>query len=253
MATKKTPATQSRALINYDEQMAAELAALSNKIAAPSGDKVTFRNGQVVLPDGSTGTHLECILLDFNTLNMYYDRPYNKDDITPAACFAVGENPKEMVPSANSPDKQCDACALCPMNQFGSALTGNGKACRNSRQVALTPITSLDLEPGESMPVYILSVPPTSLKVFDAYARELAVKYKTLPMGVVTELYQDPDIDFVAPRFNAKRPLTAEEKAQVFPNRVAAKERLNVEPDVSGYEPPRARGAAAKSTKGRAR
>ena len=35
----------------------------------------------------------------------------------------------KLIPSANSPQAQCEDCASCPMNAFGSA--GKGKACKN--------------------------------------------------------------------------------------------------------------------------
>lgn len=251
-ARKKPAASTSKALINYDEQIAQELAALGDKIAPPSGDKIKLRkDGSIELPDGSSGTTVECVILDFISVNSYYDRPYDADEIIPPACFAIGANPKLMEPSGNSPDAQSKDCASCPMNQFGSAPNGKGKACRNSRLVAVTPAASLELEADEPAPVYILSVPPTSLKSFDGYVRDLALKHKTIPLGVLTELYQDEGSEYVAPRFNAVRPLTGEEKALIFPHREAATKRLTAEPDVSGYEPPRTRGNAKPASRKR--
>ena len=39
-------------------------------------------------------------------------------------------------------------------------------------------------------PIWILSVPPTSLKAFDSYVHTLSAKHKTVPVGVVTELVE---------------------------------------------------------------
>lgn len=58
------------------------------------------------------------------------------------------------------------ACALCPMNQYGTATDKNGnatkgKACKNMRHLYL-------LRDGEYMPI-LLALPPTSLRPFSDF------------------------------------------------------------------------------------
>jgi len=53
-------------------------------------------------------------------------------------------------------------CESCPMNAWGSGKGGNGKACKEMRRVMLVEKTD-DLYP------VVLTIPPTSLKIFDGF------------------------------------------------------------------------------------
>lgn len=241
MAKAKPATSDARPLkntpMNIQELIAKESEGIASKISAPSGDRIKFlKNGNIVCPDGSEGTELEVVVLDFITANLYYDRPFDKDNVFPPACFALGPEPTLLVPSKNSPARNADTCSACPNNQFGSALNGKGKACKNSRLVAVAPA---DAKEGDC-PIWILSVPPTSIKAFDAYVSGLAIKNKTIPVGVVTSLTLDPNSEYASPRFSVVRPLNNEELPLFFEARPEALARLMAEPDVSGYEAPKA-------------
>lgn len=215
--------------------LAKEAAESASKISVSNNDRIKFmKGGTIVAPDGSEGSEFDVVILDFVSVNLYYDRPYQKDVIFPPACFAIGESPSTMVPSKNAPVKCADTCASCAFNQFESALVGKGKACKNTRLIAVAPI---DAAAGEE-PIWIASIPPTSIKPFDAYVSSLAVRHNTSPLGVVTTMYLDPASDFAAPRFKLARALENEELEIFFAMRDSAKKRLFVEPDVSGYEAP---------------
>jgi hypothetical protein len=220
--------------VNYAEQLAKEAAEISKRIAAPSGDRIRFNsNRSLVTPDGNEGEELEVVIVDFVSSNLYYDGPYDRDNPQPPACFAIGAEPSMLFPSPNSPSPQASGCAACPNNQFGSA--GKGKACKNTRLIAVMPV-SLD---GEESPIWIMSVPPTSMKSFDAYVQSLASKHKTIPLGVVTRISLDQGVQFAAPRFSVVRPLKAEEFETYMSRREEASSRLNTEPDVSQYSAPK--------------
>ncbi|HJY05418.1 MAG TPA: hypothetical protein VJ323_03830, partial [Bryobacteraceae bacterium] len=128
-------------------------------------------------------------------------------------------------------------CAACPNNQFGSA--GKGKACKNTRLLAVTPISE---DGNEDAPIWIISVPPTSIKAFDSYVFKLSTKQRTLPIALVTRISLDQDVTYVAPRFEAVRPLDDQELATVFPMREEAMTRLMALPDFSGFDPNAGRG-----------
>lgn len=243
---KRTPSEDrplKNAPLDIQALIAKEAETIQSKIAAPGGDRIKFnKNGTIVCPDGSEGSELEIVILDFVSTNLFYDRPYDKDTVFPPACFAIGPEPSLLIPSKNSPNRIADTCSACPNNQFGSAMNGKGKACKNSRLVAVSPA---DAKEGDC-PVWILSVPPTGIKGFDAYVSTLALKNKTLPVGVVTSLTLDTSSDYAVPRFSVVRPLSNEELPLFFETRTEALARLMTEPDVSGYEPP-------KNTRGRGR
>lgn len=219
--------------VNYRAQMANEAAEISKRIAAPSGDRIrSSSNRALITPDGMEGEELEVVVVDFISVNLFYEGAYDRDNPQAPACFALGDQPAILVPSANSPATQSDSCAMCPNNQFGSL--GKGKACKNTRLLAVMPLS----QDGEVPPIWLLSIPPTSLKTFDAYVQSLANRLKTTPVAVLTRITLDQSVTYFAPRFTTVRPLTDEELGVFFPQREAARQRLLVEPDVTQYAPP---------------
>lgn len=220
--------------INYAEQLRAEAAEIAKRIAAPTGDRIRFNGGSsFTTPDNLEGDELEVVVIDFLSTNMYYDSDYDRNDPQPPACFAIGPEPAVLIPSGSSPNKQADACAVCPQNQFGSA--GKGKACKNTRLLAVMPLHV------EGNPIWIMSVPPTSIRAFDSYVHKLAAKQKLIPAAVLTSITMEAGAKFAAPRFEVLRPLTDDELNIVMPMREEANSRLMVEPDVSNYHPPKPR------------
>jgi len=225
------------ALVSIKDQMAAELAALGDRTAPAGGDKIQLKNDKTFnLPDGTKVNELEVVIVDFIATNNFYEGAYDKDNIQPPACFAIGQVISQMVPSDNSPVKQSDACATCPMNQFGSS--GNGKACKNMRRLAVLP-----LDADADTPLFVLDVSPTGLKSFDGYVKSVAAKFGVLPVGVVTTITMDPNVDYPSLRFGDPQP---NENVEVhWARRTEALERITQEPDVSSYAtpaPPKARG-----------
>lgn len=224
--------------VNYAEQLEREAQEIAKRLATPSGDRIRFNSNRgFVTPDGLEGESLDVVIVDFMSSNQFYDGVYDRDNPQPPACFAIGPEPSMLVPSGNSPDKQAETCSSCPNNQFGSALTGKGKACKNTRLLAMVPAAVLD-DPDAETPLWVMSVPPTSMKSFDAYAHGLSVKHKTIPIGVVTNITMDEKSTFAAPRFREVRKLTDEEIGLFMARREEASQRLTVEPDVSQYKAP---------------
>lgn len=236
MATKRTAAPKasssgtSNLPAQYQEQMAREMEEIQKRIAAPSGDRVRFTKTGFRTPDGMEGEELEVVIIDFVSSNLFYDGPYDRDNPAPPGCFAIGNEPSTLVPSDNSPNKQSDSCSVCPNNQFGSS--GKGKACKNTRLLAVTPA-----EPDSegNYPVWIMAVPPTSIKMFDAYVSKIAKTHKVPPIGVVTRVTMDDAVDYAAPRFSAVRPVDKDDIGTFFELRNDAHDRLYAEPDVSQY------------------
>lgn len=225
--------------VNYEEQLAKEAAEIAKRIAAPTGDRIRFNaNRAFITPDNMEGEELEVVIVDFVSSNLFYGGPYDRDNPQPPGCFAIGPEPSMLVPSRNSPNRQADTCATCPNNQFGSSSNGKGKACKNTRLLALVPASALDT-PKEEAPIWVLSVPPTSLKAFDSYAHSLAAKHKTVPAGVITNISLDPASSFAAPRFRVVRPLQSKELGVFLSRREEAEKRLAAEPDVSQYVAPK--------------
>lgn len=239
MATKAPAAPKSKALtvpkatniVNIKDALAREVASLAGRVAAPGGDSIKVtQDKKFLLPDGTkTEGPLQLVIVDFVSANRFYEGAYDKDNITPPACFAIGDIPTALVPSVNAPVRQSDSCGACPMNQFGSA--GAGKACKNARVLAVLPPDA-----DADTPLWILNVSPTALKAFDSYVGEVARKFNLPPVGVVTEVSFDPNVDYGSLRFGNPKP--NEEVNTHFARKEEARTRLTVEPDVSGYEAP---------------
>lgn len=229
------PAKGAGALVSIKEQMARELAGLGERTAPAGGDKIQLKGKKFKLPDGSESDILNVVIVDFMAVNNFYEGTYDPNNISPPACFAIGQNVAQMVPSDNSPVKQSDACASCPMNQFGSA--GNGKACKNQRRLAVLPPDA-----DADTPLWVLDVSPTGLKSFDGYVRSAASKFGMLPVGLITEITFDDGVDYASLRFGNPQP---NENMEVhWSRRDEALTRLTQEPDVSAYgtaAPPKAR------------
>lgn len=212
--------------INFQEQLAQEAAAITKRLEAPSGDRVRFHGRTFSTPDGKEGEELEVVVVDFISSNLFYEAAYSPSSPTPPTCFAMGPDPTRLIPSENSPKRQAQSCMVCPKNQFGSA--GRAKACKNTRLVAMMPVS----HDGEFSPLWIMSLPPTALKPFDSYVKLLALKYHTIPIGVVSRVTMDEKAFYPSPRFSVVRPLRDEEFETYVSRREEAKERLMVEPDI---------------------
>lgn len=249
MATAKSKRATSNLPVNYVEQLANEVSNIQQRIAAPAGDRIRMINSShFALPNGTDAETIEGVVVDFVSSNLLFEGAYDKDNPSAPGCFAVGPEPTTLIPTSNSPNKQAETCAVCPNNQFGSA--GKGKACKNTRLLAIKPLDA------EDDSIYVLSVPPTSIKSFDGYVHTLAGKHRLPPVGVVTKISLDKNESFAAPRFEVVRPLTNEELGGFMEARTQARERLVSEPDFTQYKPQApagrgARGVAAPTVRGR--
>ena len=228
MATKKVCGTAvavkkpaSSAIVSIQEQLKAQVAAQANKIAPPSGINIRItQDKKFQLPDGSkVDGPLDLVIVDFVSA-------YDPNNISPPACFAIHPEPKQMVPSDNSPVKQAEDCASCPMNQFGSA--GKGKACKNSRVLAVLPPDA-----DEDTPLWLLTVSPTALKGFDGFVGSVARTFQMPPIAVIASVDFNPGETYASLTFSDPRP--NENVAVHFARQAEAKELLTVEPDVSGF------------------
>lgn len=218
------------------ERLKQQAEAMKAKIGAPGGDKIKLlKSKKFKLPTGveSSGP-LRGVVIDFAAFNAFFDRPFSEKDKTPPACYALGAvKPKDLVPSAKSPVKQSEACKGCPLNEFGSK--GAGKACGNHYLLGF-------VEPGDdpNAQVYLIQLSPKSTRWWESYANGILMQEGTTPIGVVTEIFFDPNEESQVLRFNkgGKNPHVGLHLAR----QPAVLARLLVEPDVSGYQPLKAVG-----------
>lgn len=218
----------------------AELDRISKMTSAVTGNKIKTDEKTFTLPDGTvTDEPIEVVIVDFVSFNAYYEGVYDPKNIVPPNCFAIHPLVSEMVPSENSPDKQCETCAACPLNQFGS--NGAGKACKNSRRVAVMPPDAKD-----DAELWLLEVSPTALKSFDRHVQNLARVHKKLPAQVITTVSFNPGVKYSQLVFSDPVPLDDADAARFLARREAAAAVLNQEPDVSTFKAKPAKAAAAR-------
>ena len=213
--------------VDMQAEMALEIAAYAKRIQAPTGDRISVTQRKTFkLPNGDEVDELEAIIIDFVAANYYYVGAYDPGNITPPECFAIGLEPAGLVPSDNSPDKQCASCAGCWANQFKSA--GKGKACQNTRLIALiTPDSDVE------SPIYTLKVSPTALKSFDSHVGQVVRSFGAPIRGVVSRISFSADSDYATLRFNTLSPVSKEQWALASNRLAEARDRLQTEPDVS--------------------
>ena len=230
MAAKGT--TVARAKVNLpvdiDAQLAAEAASISARLSAPSGDRIIVTQAKTFkLPDGTeTDGPFDAIVVEFVAANFFYEESFERGNITPPKCFALGLDSNSLVPSDNSPDKQAESCASCWANQFGSS--GKGKACQNTRLLALLPPdATIDT------PVQILKVSPTAIKSFDGYVASVARAFQKPVRAVLTAIGFDPNSEYSSLRFGNPRKTDDMQLLLAMDRREEATARLLTEPDVS--------------------
>jgi hypothetical protein len=239
MPTKKTstPGTPSTAvavkpaskanIVSIQAAIAAQVATMGDRIAPPGGSKIKLAAGSMTLPDGSkTPGPLEVVVVDFVARNMFYENAYDKDNIESPVCFAIGTNPKTLVPSPNSPLPQAASCAACPMNLFKSAANGKGKACKNERSLAVLPP-----EGDADTPLWVLNVSPTGLQGYDGYVADVLRTFNTVPAGVVTTVSLDANLSYPSLLFSNATPNP--NVGEHFSRQAEAMAMLQIEPDTS--------------------
>lgn len=223
-----TPQTGT-AVLDIAAEIAKEMALIKKTVSAPGGNRISTRGKEFKLPNGSKDAGpMTVVILDFMTHNLMYTGRFDPKNPSAPVCFAIGKEIGTMVPSANSPDKQSEDCTSCPMNQFGS--NGNGKACKNTRVLAVVAPND-----EEGSPIMTISVAPMGLKDYDKYVNDTARRFNVPPVGVLTEISFDENTDFEKLLFKVVGP---NENLKLHWGRKAeALEILSVEPNLTRVAP----------------
>lgn len=184
MATKKNASksiavkTTGTALANIDQELANEVANIKDQIGQSSSKKISVAvTGDFILPgDVSVGDEIQVIVVDFASRNNFYINPYDPQTPSPPDCYAMNKTIANMAPEDDSPEKQNDDCATCPMNAWGSGNGGKGKACQNRRYVAVLVVNpdEPDAHNAPDAPIYLLDLSPSNIKYFDGAVASVA-------------------------------------------------------------------------------
>ena len=126
------------------------------RIKIPSGGNIVF---EIPTDDPDNPNYVktvEGVLIHHHDTNAYWPEGSEYDENTAPLCSSVDGKQGIGEPGG--------LCAMCGMNQYGTAPEGRGKACKNMRMLYL-------LQSGESIPIQI-SLPPTSLKPFKTFINQ---------------------------------------------------------------------------------
>lgn len=147
-----------------------------DQVKIPSGGGRAFEVPSDDPDNPDTVTELVGIIIDHHPTNGYWRDPFSGGNVSPDCSSMDG---KLGVITETGCVRSCDTC---PLNQFGSADDGNGKACKNMHRIYL-------LREGEMLPI-ILTLPPTSIKPFKEYLakRVLLAKPPKRCWQVVTKI-----------------------------------------------------------------
>ena len=177
--------TNEQALAEYEKMLQDQAGAIADRIGKPSGNTISTKGKQFKLPDGTISAGpMRAIVLDWVAYHAHYDGAYDPNNPKPPNCFALGDM-SGLTPSPNAPARQSDACAGCPKNEWGSAATGRGKACKNQYRLAIIPE---NLEGPDPKKMFTITVSPTGMKAFDAFVRTASKDLNALPIRCAIDI-----------------------------------------------------------------
>lgn len=168
---------------------------------------IKYHGQEMVLmrPDGDGPRNsIELVILKANPhlSKIWYEDGYVEGSNAPPDCSAANG----LKPDAGVPKPQHPVCATCPKNQWGSdPRGGKGKACGDSRRLAVVPEGDLS---NESLggPL-LLRVPAASLQDLATFSNQMQAKgypYNSIAIRVGF----DPKESYPKFTFGAIRPLT---------------------------------------------
>jgi hypothetical protein len=196
----KTDVVDWAAIMEKDAEVATQMEASTGagSFFSLRGGILTFNN--TTMPDNQ----MAVVILDHIIENVYYDQPFDPDNISVPKCYAYGRDETTMAPHEDivaRGQEENETCTGCPMNQWGSAERGKGKACSNRRRLSVIGAGRFDgnrfhLADDEhfaTSPVGLLKLPVMSVQDYSAYVNQIGHVMKRPPYGVLTLVKLVPD------------------------------------------------------------
>lgn len=226
MARAKKTGTE---IANYDEELAAlARGQVESENTAGSGGGRFFstRAGVLSYEDAQLpGNQMVGIILDGIMENIYYEGKFDPDNRQPPTCFGFGRDAEAITvhenvfkfpdafspqcgPEGGQPENPEYLCHECPMNQWGTAETGRGKACQNRRRLAIIPGGSYtpvgrgggfdlhlfeDVEDFAKADIAYMKLPVMSVKGYASYLKQISEQFQRPLFAVFTRIYLEPD------------------------------------------------------------
>lgn len=205
---KAETVSQSTEITNWDEELAKQAVIAAGIVANTGvGNFFSIKGGilslnDVVMPNN----RMAVVITDFILENVFYEGDYDPEQVTPPTCFAFGRDDGVMGPHEEVVKRgqdQNEKCQGCPMNAFGTADRGKGKACQNRARIGVIPAGEIDNNGNfkaftdedhfKSSAVAYAKIPTMSIKGLAAYVKQVAAAMKMPPHGVFTKVTVVPD------------------------------------------------------------
>jgi len=218
-----------------EEEMLADAKEMAAQEHAPGLEFIKASKGKLVLGDTKV-TELRAVFLDAVYENGYYAGTYDPNESSPPDCFAIGRDEGQMAPAEGAPKPQSETCGECPMNVFGSAAVGKGKACKNRRRLAL--ILEEDMHDIPNARILFLRTPPTSGGAWATYVKKLASAGRPTYATVTTlKIEEHAAFQFVLKFFAAEMIADMHVVAQLRAKRDEAQALISTMPSARAEEP----------------
>ena len=267
--------TATKMQVNTWEAKMAESAVVAAKVEANAVARPFFNtNGQLKFQGAVLAQGAPIIILDQIPANLYYAGSYDPNNPAPPDCYALGrfdaegnvvgvdtwDGRTELAPHKDCTGRKHTDCATCPLNAFKSADNGKGKACQNTRRLAVIqagtmqakgqfePFTKADQIEGSEL-AYV-KVPVTSVKTLSKVVKDTATVLERPIWSMFTLLTSIPNPKGGFPQF-----VQQYEVLQTIPNQLmdAVYKRVQeAQEDITfPFAPPSPRAAAPTPAKGR--
>lgn len=163
-------------------------------------DRTLLQNPQT----GDPLQSIEVVILKANPhiSKIYYAKGYEEGSTAKPDCYS--NDSEAPAPDAQAP--QAKSCAACPHNAWGSRVSehgAKGKACSDSRRLAIAPVDDLEHP-------MLLRIPAATLKELTNYA-EMLNRRRAPYTAVVTRIGFDHTVAHPKLTFKAARWVSAEE------------------------------------------
>ena len=194
--------------VPWDEELARYAAeGAEAEASASAGTFFSIKGGQLTLGGNPLpNNEVAAIVVDFCFENVFYEGDYDPDEPRGPTCYAFARKEPELEPHERvvaASNHQHERCQGCEHNEFGSAEKGRGKACKNTRRLALIAAGNFDRQGGfvpdgdpaviASQPIVFLRMPVTSVKGWATTVTQVANVLRRPMWAVYTRIKVVPD------------------------------------------------------------
>jgi hypothetical protein len=195
-------------LVNWEDELAKEARAAAGLESGSAGSNFfSLRGGILSLNDiAMPDNQIVVSVLDSLHENVYYDKAFDADVLSPPKCFAFARDERDLKPDDvvfALKQEENPTCKDCPKNEWGSANIGRGKACSNRRRIAMLAIGEADRQGHltqvydaqhvRTSPIALMKIPVMSVKPFASFVQQVSNVYKRPPWAVIALLKVVPD------------------------------------------------------------